>query len=116
MTEPKYQRMGKLEKFYIEQNWKQLSIDQLSTDTNVLKKSIAKFIDKLKVEEDKSQEEQKLTQSKSPVTSALDASKMMSPRKGVAIMSKASSEISDEIRKLKRNIPNANCITTTREV
>ena len=104
MTEPKYQRMGKLEKFYIEQNWKHLNVDQLSTDTNVLKKSITKFIDKLKAEEDKSQEEHKLTQSKSPVTSPLDASKIMSPRKGVAIMSKASSEISDEIRKLKRNI------------
>ena len=115
MTEPKYQRMGKLEKFYIEQKWRSLNIDQLSTDTNVLKKSISKFVEKLKAEEDKSQEEKKLAQSKSPITSPLDASKIMSPRSGVAIMSKASSEISDEIRKLKRNIPNDNCVTTTRE-
>lgn len=96
MTEAKYQRMGKLEKFYIEQNWKKLSVQELSKDTNVLVSSVTKFVEKLKAAEDKSSSKSKIMETS---VTQINATASMVPRKGVAVMTQTASQISDELRK-----------------
>lgn len=111
MTEAKNQRMTIVEKFYIENNWETLDVDTLSNHTKVQKRSIKRFVDKLKQKKDKSQMEHKIEspQSTKPMAPAED----MMARKGVAIMTKAAAELGDDIRKKVQKI-NSNCTVQIR--
>lgn len=111
MTEAKNQRMTIVEKFYIEHNWESLDIDTLSNHTKIQKRSIKRFIDKLKQKQDKSQMQHKveLAQSTQPVIPAAD----MIARKGIAIMTKSGAELGDEIRKSVKNLKQ-NCTVAIR--
>jgi|GEM_PF-6891894 len=113
MTEPKNQRMTIVERFYIENNWEILDIDTLSKHTKIQKKSIQRFIEKLKIKKDKSQLEHKAGVAQtSPVTiSAQD----MIARKGVAIMTKSAAELGDEIRKQVKKNSSQHCTVQIKE-
>lgn len=112
MTDPKNQRMTIVERFYIENNWEKLDIDTLSTHTKVQKRSIAKFIEKLKAKKDKSNAENKIEKSQS-TTKIVPAQDMMS-RKGIAIMTKSASELGDESRKSVKKI-DSHCTVKIRQ-
>lgn len=112
MTEAKNQRMTIVEKFYIENNWEKLDIDTLSNHTKIQKRSIKRFVDKLKQKQDKSQAQNKIdeSQSSNPMVPAQD----MIARKGIAVMTKSAAELGDEIRKKVGKI-NSNCIVKIRQ-
>lgn len=113
MTEPKNQRMTIIEKFYIENNWEKLDLDTLSNHTKIQKRSIKKFIDKLKAQKDKSQLAAKIEEVKTspPVVPAQD----MIARKGIAIMTKSASELGDETRRQVKNLVKQCCTVKIRE-
>lgn len=102
MTDPKNQRMTIVERFYIENNWEKLDVDTLSNHTKIQKRSITKFIEKLKAKKDKSNIENKIE--KSQATTPIIPAQDMISRKGIAIMTKAASELGDESRKSVKKI------------
>ena len=112
MTEAKNQRMTVLERFYIEHHWDKLDIDTLSKHTKIQKRSIKRFVDKLKERADKSNAIHKVAEpiKSPPVIPAQD----MMARKGVAIMTKSAAELGDEIRKQVKKLP-SNCTVKIRE-
>lgn len=111
MTEAKNQRMTIVEKFYIDNNWEKLDVDTLSNHTKIQKRILSKYIEKLKIQKDKSQALHKVEESQSspPIAPAQD----MISRKGIAIMTKGASELGDESRKHIKKINN-NCTVKIR--
>lgn len=112
MTEAKNQRMTIVEKFYIEQNWETMDVETLSNHTKIQKRSIQKFIEKLKDKKDKSKMDKKV-ESTQTTTKIYPAQDMMAKR-GVAVMTQSASEIGDEYRKSSKKT-NPFCVTKIRQ-